>query len=448
MRRFGNAVQQYYGQLIITTPAGASALTVSNPGAVGINPLSFSNSAGSGFLAMTSAGILQFGTSSTTQLQVLTNNTSRITVASTGGVSVLAPTSGVPFTVAGISGNFTAQFTAANVASSALGPIITAGTNQNDTAFRIRNAANSVTYLDLIGDGGLVMGLAAASSQGPGTISLSGGLFASAATLTAGSSTSLDVRTVAGQVAAIFHTPSDNQVQIDCLTGGQFSTLEFTNTAVIKSQIFWDNTGSLFKFTTLTDSITINGAAGGGVIVGAPTGSFKGVGTLNATGLFVNGVAVSTGSSALAATKAALTARASTTTLTNDPDLVVAIPGAGTYQVEVQFNAYCATTGNGISANLNYSGSFTQTASLFSFITSNGLAITGNAVISSAVGTTLIQSSAISTTINGSTGVTVLHATLVATGAGNLGFAWAQTASGVAATNVGAGSRMVVTKIA
>lgn len=183
--------------------------------------------------------------------------------------------------------------------------------------------------------------------------------------------------------------------------------------------------------------------ASGGLFMAGATGSGQGAGTINATGVFVNGVAVGA-SGLIKAVKTALTARPSTTTLSNDPDLVLAIPGAGTYVIEAfvsVYNTLAATVG--ASYNLNYSGTFTAASSIMGVATS-ATGPSGNALITGTVTTSLVAGNCGTT----SPSPLLIKATLVATGAGNLGFAWAQNSSNATATNVGAGSYITATKIA
>jgi hypothetical protein len=194
--------------------------------------------------------------------------------------------------------------------------------------------------------------------------------------------------------------------------------------------------------TSSTARLTI----GPGVQAGAPTGGDKGAGTINATGLFVNGTAVSTGATAtLVAVKAAVTARSLTTTPANDPDLTIAIPGAGTYAIEAFISHYNATPSFGISCNLNYSGTYTANSSLVDYAT-NGVPTAATNLIASAVATSQLAGNTGSAL--GIFAPLLITATLVATGAGTVAFSWAQSSSNASATNVGAGSYMTATKIA
>lgn len=146
--------------------------------------------------------------------------------------------------------------------------------------------------------------------------------------------------------------------------------------------------------------------------------------------------------------------RSSTTTLTNSTQLTYAIPGAGTYEFEVVVFSYFTTAvTDGITANVNYSGTFTAVGSYLCGSFTNGTTTD-----------TGIQPVEISATVNNALagltlatyGASVSSATpavhkikgnLIATGTGTLAFAFAQSTSGVDTANLGVGSYMTVTQL-
>jgi hypothetical protein len=178
----------------------------------------------------------------------------------------------------------------------------------------------------------------------------------------------------------------------------------------------------------------------GGVVVGAPTGGDQGVGTINATAIYVNGAAVTGGFTPVVKVKASGTTRNNTATLTNDPDLTYAIPVAGTYKIEVL--AGVLTSSAGMSFNLNYSGTMSNSAY--------------SAIISSGSLTAAANSSTVSTTVNNALNAfaaaaqatIILEAVIVASGTGTVAFAWAQQSAIAANLTLPAGSSMIVTRIA
>jgi hypothetical protein len=193
----------------------------------------------------------------------------------------------------------------------------------------------------------------------------------------------------------------------------------------------------------------------GGVEVGSPTGGDKGLGTVNATALYVNGVSVpasiiaasSGGVSAsginagqtLVAYKANTTSRNSTTTTSNDPDLIVTNMPAGTYKFRLYVTITQPNTTMGMSWNMNFSG--TNGGSFYSgyfdvgggspslsAVVQNGLAASPTASTQSITGTNL--------TVNG--GALTVEGVLVVSASGTLGFSWAQQTSNASNLSISA----------
>lgn len=149
----------------------------------------------------------------------------------------------------------------------------------------------------------------------------------------------------------------------------------------------------------------------------------------------------------------AIETRTSTVTLTNSTQLTYAIPAIGTYALRLIVFFYATTAGtNGITANVNYSGTFTAVGSYVTGYLMNGTTTT-----------TGIQPTQISATVNNalapftiaSTGsiaaatpcVYVVEGNLIATGTGTVAFAFAQNSSGTNTANLGVGSYMAVTQL-
>lgn len=179
-----------------------------------------------------------------------------------------------------------------------------------------------------------------------------------------------------------------------------------------------------------------------------PTGSVGAFGPTGPTGLGgtngTNGGVGPTGPTgpgfaAVIKTKSAATSRASTATMTNDPDLTYAIPGAGTYKVDI----ICQTNvgAGGIKANLNFSGTQSLTGAYNAFGLQSATFASFGGPIGSVVTTGDIQG-----TVSGA-GQLFFTGVLQATGAGTLGMSWAQQTSNAAATVV-QNAAMVVTQIA
>jgi hypothetical protein len=76
-----------------------------------------------------------------------------LTVASTGGVQIAAPSSAISLTVSGPTGNWVADLVASGVSGSSYGLIVTAGTTSTDVALLVREQTGSPVYLEIFGDG-------------------------------------------------------------------------------------------------------------------------------------------------------------------------------------------------------------------------------------------------------------------------------------------------------
>lgn len=174
-----------------------------------------------------------------------------------------------------------------------------------------------------------------------------------------------------------------------------------------------------------------------GTVWNSATGGQQGTGTINATGLFVNGVVVSTGgSTVLVAAKTAVTNRPSTSAPTLDPTLFVTVPSTGTYRLQVLANVSSVAAAAGI--KMAVMGTATTTA-----IQERG-SVTDNSgaeIFQSGTGTL----SFLSVSISG-TGSAILDATVVVSVVGTLGFGWSQAVSTASNTGMNNGS-LIVTKV-
>ena len=149
------------------------------------------------------------------------------------------------------------------------------------------------------------------------------------------------------------------------------------------------------------------------------------------------------------ATKGANTARTSTATLSNDPDLVYAIPSAGTYRIDAYlYLGYSlgSVPAGGYALNLNYSGSFVSSFGGSTFFTNGGSTNQGNFYFIQSTQTT--YSVSYDPSLNGSyASAFSMNGVLVATGTGTLGLAWAQAVSNANPTTLYAGSYLEVQRI-
>jgi len=184
-----------------------------------------------------------------------------------------------------------------------------------------------------------------------------------------------------------------------------------------------------------------------GVTVGSPSGGDKGIGSINATGLYSGGVqikppilcttscnvaSISVGQSALVI-KGSNTSRTSNATFSIDPDLAFNSTPIGTYELQIVIASSAGAGGiryslyGGLFGTWGGAGQCTGTGNV-AFSTDNGTGIPA----SCAGGTFNVQ------------GVGLIRLT----GAGTIGVQWAQVASNAAASQINAtDSYMRVTRI-
>jgi hypothetical protein len=145
--------------------------------------------------------------------------------------------------------------------------------------------------------------------------------------------------------------------------------------------------------------------------------------------------------------KASNTARSNTTTNVNDPELVLALPTAGTYDIEV-VGWFAGTAGGiGLNFNVNYSGTV-GSQSVLALGFSYGGTTFGSGTTAGQIPST--QGGALFSTSTNSSNQAVpstLYArgSLITTTAGTLGFAWSQTISSGNSMSMLAGSFMKAT---
>lgn len=225
-------------------------------------------------------------------------NPVRISIApSTGNVTVNAPVSGTALAVSGLSG-------AVNT------PIAAFSQSTNGTNFSINSPTGAGAYLFSSAAGDSVL-RAEANNLVIGSVSGSTSIATASRTIATFNSTgnvtinppasanSLTVNGVTGAATVVSVNTtsgagSEYHFQATNGTDSNFNLLVSQVGAASKyTHLFTATNTPLYLGTNGTIRASIEGA--GSVVIGSPTGGGMGAGTLNATGLYVNGVAVSTG---------------------------------------------------------------------------------------------------------------------------------------------------------
>jgi hypothetical protein len=170
------------------------------------------------------------------------------------------------------------------------------------------------------------------------------------------------------------------------------------------------------------------------IVVGAPTGGNQGTGTVNATGLFVNG----TSAAPIVRYKTASTSRANNAVSSLDPDLVANVQNGKSYA----FKIVCQLAGGAGGIQVGTAG--TATASFgyaYGISRMNSAFLSGISANVFAGGGILLAS--ITTAISGDW--MELTGGFTCNASGTFGLSWAQNASNAAATIVNPGSYMILT---
>lgn len=102
----------------------------------------------------------------------------RMSISNAGNVVIATPTSGTALTVTGLAGagftNPALQIQSSTTASQGNGLFLNAGTNANDLAFNINNAAGTTGLFSIFGNGSITTANATGGTQGLGTLNAAG----------------------------------------------------------------------------------------------------------------------------------------------------------------------------------------------------------------------------------------------------------------------------------
>lgn len=313
--------------LTITGVSGGSTLNLVN--ATGsVRSITYGNGTVDGYIAFTAGDAVQFGNSTAHELALMTNNTARVSIAAAGTVSISAPIGGPALVANGASGLITAAFLGATADSVRVELTMGGGTAGTDSfaliqdsggVARLYNRANAAMDFSTNGAqrgvvtaGGNWTFNAPASGVGVTINAVSGqnGLVIN------GSGASINVTINGGSGNPAYLALVDGQ------TGNRPWRVGVGGSAV-GSYDLYDETAAAFRFSINTS------------------------GDITARGV------------ALVKFKSADTSRTSTITPTDDPDLVIAIPAAGTYAVEAFLPVINPLGSSGAQIRLAYSGTTT-----------------------------------------------------------------------------------------
>lgn len=246
-----------------------------------------------------------------------TNNATRVTVGNAGNVSVAAPASGTAVTVTGLSGSPTLNVAASSGAASS----VELGWNVGITAsqWNLFTQSTDALVVGTTGNAGLSLGTNSAQRltiNGSGAITIN----------TPSSATALTVNGTTSQVTQLVQAATGSGVSFGLRTNAGTTSADYTS--------YWGNA------STSTEYMRLYGD--GGLTVGTPTGSDKGVGTLNTAGtIYTNNVGLRMASISATCTSGGCSVHSSTTA--NGVSTSITRSSVGSYSIT--FSPSFATLG-------------------------------------------------------------------------------------------------------
>jgi hypothetical protein len=301
-----------------------------------------------------------------------------LTVNAPGTVGITAPTGGgQALTISGAGGSYAEVIQSATGAGTGFGVLINAGTNSSDTAFHVGSAAATSSYIDVRGDGAISFD--GANAAGPNIVEMK----------TLGLSGSLGiVSPPSGQALSVNNNANTQQFFIVNATGGVQIPAPSASTTALQVVAAGGNygetiAGGAFQYAlNVVSSGTTNGGYGLQVLSGtsatdeafnvsnqANTTNFmgingagsaelgntayKGYGTLNATGLYVNGnpVLTTANGTTIAGTFTCLSSGCTTVSQRGITSVVRVSTGVYTVSFSSTFVATPTCTANGYNIN-------------------------------------------------------------------------------------------------
>lgn len=152
-----------------------------------------------------------------------------LTISLAGNVTVSAPTSGISLLVSGPNGNHAAVFGGASSAGNSFGLLVAAGTNASDAALEVNNQANTQSYFQILGNGGISIGTPTGGNQGLGTVNATG-LFVNGGQLFFGVPTSASTVAAVTDVGKMINTSINLAVNTGVFSQGHILSV-YNNSA-------------------------------------------------------------------------------------------------------------------------------------------------------------------------------------------------------------------------
>lgn len=298
------------------------------------------------------------------------------------------PSSGISQTINSANNSFGEKIVGGSTTGQSLGLLIQAGTNSSDGGLTVRNQAGTGQYFAVYGDGGAVVGNPTGSDQGFGSFNAQSILVNGVAVSTASAASpsgSVGLTSVNGSSTSFMRAdaaPPLSQSISPTMTGnwtltpssGIAQTVNAKNNNVGVKIVGGATTGQSFGLDIQAGTNSADGAlditneAGntlylavfgdGGTTFGNPTGGDKGAGSINAQSIFLNGTALSAGSSPQTFSATWTVSSGCTTT----PSVAMTWVVTGTIAVMTIPDVSCTITTGPAPSSITISGTYPNSA--------------------------------------------------------------------------------------
>jgi hypothetical protein len=166
--------------------------------------------------------VIRSDVSGAIRLTANAGSSSQVTLASTGAVTIAAPSGGQALTVTGVANQYTVAAQGSATSGQSYGLLIQAGTTSGDQALAVLNTSAAAALFRVFGDGGVVVGNPTGGDQGAGTINVASGYYVNGFPLpvnTSGSFTGTLTGCATSPTATFNWERTGNIVTIYCAAG-------------------------------------------------------------------------------------------------------------------------------------------------------------------------------------------------------------------------------------
>jgi hypothetical protein len=420
------------GNVTIAAPSSGTSLTVNTVGAntcINLNGPSATNLSMITATQTGQASVLLYNPASTNDFRVFLNGADRVAITGSGNVTIAAPSSGIALQVGGVAGQTYLNLGSTADTTPLLG--ITGAAVSHEGIVLNANGVQAVEFAQNFSGSTDSFGMTT------GSYGIYG--FTGTGSLVFGTNSTLRMSINNSGAVTIASPGAGNQALTVTGIANQYTVAVQGSATASQSygiliQAGTNSTDQPFAILNTSASTALFRIFGdGSVVVGNPTGGTQGLGTINATGLFVNGVsAVPT-----YAYKAATTTRTNNAVQSADPDLTFSCVSGHKYAFKMLLGINGGA--GGLTANLGGTA-VGATALAIGYGKINSAAFPGTP--GAALNNSLVNVAAV-----GGNDYLVVDASFTCTTSGTVFLNWSQNNSNAAGTAIIASSYGVMTQL-